>query len=93
MPRGLRRQVSQLSSLSFKEDKQGASQFLDGDDGAEAHEYLEYGRRTLMPHGGRTLSETGIQIWTPSNDLAPSGRRESLAPQVPGCQWDALKTW
>jgi hypothetical protein len=48
-------------------------------------------RRTPMHHGGRTLSEPGIEIWTPSNDLAPSRRREPSATEVPGCQWDALK--
>jgi hypothetical protein len=54
-------------------------------------EYLENCRRTPMHHGGRTLTEPGIQIWTPSNDLAQSRRREWSAPQVPDCQWDALK--
>jgi len=63
------------------------SAFKRRDDGAEVHEYPENCRRTAMHCGGRTLSEPGIQIWTPSNDLAQSRRRESLAPQVPGCQW------
>jgi hypothetical protein len=67
------------------------SAFKRWDDEAEVHEYLENCRRTPMRHGGRTLSEPGIEIWTPSNDLAQSRRRESQAPQVPRCQWDALK--
>ena len=41
--------------------------------------------------GERTLSEPGIRIWTPSNDLAQSRRGESSATEVPGCQLDALK--
>jgi hypothetical protein len=56
----------------------GANQLSNGgDDEAELHEYLENCRRTPMRHGGRTLSEPGIEIWTPSNDLAQSRRRES----------------
>ena len=65
--------------------------FQRGDDEAEAHEYLENCRRTPMHHGEGTLSEPGIRIWTPSNDLAQSRRRASSATEVPGCQWDALK--
>ena len=42
--------------------------------------------------GERTLSEPGLRIWTPSNDLAQSRRRASSATEVPGCQWDALKS-
>ena len=42
-------------------------------------------------HGGRTLSEPGIEISTPSNDLAHSRRREPSATEVPGWQWDALR--
>jgi hypothetical protein len=42
-------------------------------------------------HGERTLSEPGIGIWTPNNDLAQSRRGESSATEVPGCQWDALE--
>ena len=53
------------------------SAFKRGDDEAEVHEYLENCRRTPMRHGGRTLSEPGIEIWTPSNDLAESRCRES----------------
>ena len=69
------------------------SVFERGDDEAEVHEYLENCRRTPMHHGERTLAEPVIRIWTPSNDLAQSRRRESSALQVPGCQWDALKPW
>jgi hypothetical protein len=41
--------------------------------------------------GERTLSEPGVRIWIPSNDLAQSRRRETSATEVPRCQWDALK--
>ena len=72
----------------------GANQLLNGgDDEAEVQEYLENCRRTPVDHGGRILTEPGIQIWTPSNDSAPSRRRESSATEVPGCQWDALNPW
>src|SRR5664279_5242151 len=67
------------------------SVFQRGDDEAEVHEYLENGRRTSVHHGERTLSEPERWIWTPSNDLAQSRRRESSATEVPGRQWDALK--
>ena len=53
------------------------SAFERGDDEAEVHEHLENRRRTPVRHGGRTLSEPGIEIWTPSNDLEQSRRRES----------------
>jgi hypothetical protein len=53
------------------------SAFKRGDDEAEVQEYLRNCRRTPMRHGGRTLSEPGIEIWTPSSDLAQSRRRES----------------
>ena len=59
---------------------------------AEMHEHLENCRRPPTHHGERTLSPPGIRIWTPSNDLAPSRRRESSVTEVPGCQWDALKS-
>ena len=65
--------------------------FKQADDEAEVHEYLENCCRTPMHNGERTLSEPGMGIWIPSNDLAPSRRRESSATEVPGCQWDALK--
>ena len=42
--------------------------------------------------GEPTLSEPGIRIWTPSNDLAQSRSRASFATEVPGCQWDALES-
>src|SRR5664279_2487233 len=67
------------------------SVFQREDEEAEVHEYLENCRRTPMHHGERTLSEPGIWIWTPSNDLAQSKRQESSATEVPGYQWDALK--
>jgi hypothetical protein len=68
------------------------SVFKQADDEAGVHEYLENCCRTPMHHGERTLSEPGVRIWTPSSDLAPSRRRESSAAEVPGCQWDALKS-
>jgi hypothetical protein len=46
-------------------------------------------RQTQAASG--TLSEPGMRVWTPSNDLAQSRRRASSATEVPGCQWDALK--
>src|ERR1035441_5439454 len=67
------------------------SAFERGDDEAEVHEYLEDCRRTPMHPGEWTLSEPGIWIWTPSNDLAQSRRRGSSVTEVPGRQWDALK--
>ena len=42
-------------------------------------------------HKPNRLSEPGMRIWTPSNDLAPSRRRASSATEIPGCQLDALK--
>jgi hypothetical protein len=56
-------------------------------------EYLENCRRTPMQQVGRTLTEPGIQIWTPSDDSAQSRRLESSATEVLGCQWDALNPW
>jgi hypothetical protein len=38
-------------------------------------ECLENCRRTPVYHGEWTLFEPEILIWTPSNDLAQSGRR------------------
>jgi len=67
------------------------SVYEQGDDEAEVHEDLENYRRAPMHHGERTLAEPGIRIWTPSNDLAQSRRRESSATEVPGCHWDALR--
>ena len=64
-----------------------------GDDEAEVQEYFENCRRTPVHHDGRTLTEPEMQIWTPTNDSAPSRRRESPATEVPGCQWDALNPW
>ena len=67
------------------------SVFKGGDDEPEVLEYLENCPKTPIHHGERTLSELRIRIWTPSNDLAQSRRRESSATEVLGCQWDALK--
>jgi hypothetical protein len=61
------------------------------DDAAEVHEYLENCHRTPRHHAKRTLSEPGIRIRTPSNDLAQSRRRASSDTEVPWCQWDTLK--
>src|ERR1039458_4395226 len=69
---------SALEARSSENALQGRkSAFKRGDDEAEVHEYLGNCRRTPMRHGGRTLSEPGIELWTPSNDLAQSTRRES----------------
>lgn len=56
------------------------------------HEHLENCRRITMHPGERTLSELGIRIWTPSNDLAQARRRASSATEVPGRQSDALNS-
>jgi len=69
----------------------GKSVSKQGDDEAEVHEYLENCRRTPMHRGERTLTKPGIRLWTPSNDLAQSRRRESRATEVLGRQWDALR--
>jgi len=47
-------------------------------------------RRPNPPKGQTLFAEPGIRIWTSSNDLAQSRCRAASAPQVPGCQWDAL---
>src|SRR5208282_157686 len=89
--------VSALSRVFQPPDKSSVmgsgrkSVVKQGDDEAQVHERLANCRRTPMHHRERTLSEPGMRIWTPSSDLAQSRRREPLATEVPGCQWDALK--
>jgi integrase len=56
--------------------------------------YLPGAVERKYPHSAREWQyEPGIEIWTLSNDLAHSRRRESSATEVPGWQWDALKPW
>ena len=42
--------------------------------------------------GERTLSERSIRNWTPNNDLTQSRSRASFVTEVPGRQWDVLKS-